>query len=185
VPATALVRIPEGYPAVHAAPMGCAGVTAFNSLRRSAARPGDLVAVLGVGGLGHLGIQFASAMGFEVAAIARGMDKADLATQLGAHHYIDSAEGEVAARLQALGGSKRSTRPISGCCLATQGFASSSPPAGKTPGPGGQGPCACRIACHPMQSGYEVLRRGGTGRGGRADLHGPVDLAHLQPRERG
>jgi alcohol dehydrogenase len=106
VPVTALARIPEGYSAVHAAPMGCAGVTAFNSLRRSSARPGDLVAVLGVGGIGHLGVQFASSMGFEVAAIARGTQKAELATQLGAHHYIDSAEGDVAARLQALGGAR-------------------------------------------------------------------------------
>jgi alcohol dehydrogenase len=106
VPVTALARIPDGYSAVHAAPMGCAGVTAFNSLRRSSAGPGDLVAVLGVGGVGHLGVQFARSMGFEVVAIARGPQKAELARQLGAHHYIDSSEGDAAARLQALGGAR-------------------------------------------------------------------------------
>src|SRR4051812_2704146 len=81
--------------------MGCAGVATFNSLRRSSARPGDLVAVLGIGGLGHLGIQFANKMGFETVAIARGQEKAELATQLGAHHYIDSTTADMAARLQA------------------------------------------------------------------------------------
>ena len=106
VPATALARIPEGYSAVHAAPMGCAGVAVFNSLRRSSARPGDLVAVLGVGGLGHLGLQFASKMGLEVVAIARGAGKAEAARQFGAHHYIDSTQGDVAGKLQALGGAQ-------------------------------------------------------------------------------
>jgi alcohol dehydrogenase len=106
VPASALARIPDQLSAVEAAPMGCAGVTTFNSLRRSAARPGDLVAVLGIGGLGHLGVQFANKLGFETVAVARGADKADTAKQLGAHHYIDSNAGDVAGRLQALGGAK-------------------------------------------------------------------------------
>ncbi|MBA9003006.1 alcohol dehydrogenase [Thermomonospora cellulosilytica] len=106
VPANALARVPESLSAVDAAPLGCAGVATFNSLRRSAARPGDLVAVLGIGGLGHLGVQFANKMGFETVAIARGEEKAELATRLGAHHYIDSTAGDVAARLQALGGAK-------------------------------------------------------------------------------
>ena len=106
VPATALARIPEGYSAVHAAPMGCAGVTAFNALRRSPARPGDLVAVLGVGGIGHLGVQFAAKSGFEVVAIARGAEKGELATKLGAQHYIDSTDADVPAELQALGGAR-------------------------------------------------------------------------------
>lgn len=106
VPANALARIPDAISAVEAAPMGCAGVTTFNALRRSAARPGNLVAVLGLGGLGHLGVQFASKLGFETVAIARGGTRAALATQLGAHHYIDSTAGNVARQLQALGGAK-------------------------------------------------------------------------------
>ena len=106
VPATALARIPDAISAVEAAPMGCAGVTTFNALRRSAARPGDLAAVLGLGGLGHLGVQFASKLGFQTVAIARGDTRAGLATQLGAHHYIDATAGDVAGQLQALGGAK-------------------------------------------------------------------------------
>ncbi|NUS15557.1 MAG: alcohol dehydrogenase catalytic domain-containing protein [Streptomyces sp.] len=105
-PADALARIPDGLSAADAAPLGCAGVTTFNGLRRSAARPGDLVAVLGIGGLGHLGVRYAAAMGFETVAIARGPDKADFAKQLGAHHYVDSTATPVAEALQALGGAK-------------------------------------------------------------------------------
>ncbi|MEV0831247.1 alcohol dehydrogenase [Nonomuraea rubra] len=106
VPATALARIPEGFSPVAAAPMGCAGVAVFNALRRSSARPGDLVAVLGIGGLGHLGVQFAAKMGLEVVAISRGTEKAELAKQLGAHHYLDSTAGDPAEALQALGGAR-------------------------------------------------------------------------------
>ncbi len=106
VPVTALARVPESFTAVEAAPMGCAGVATFNSLRRSGARAGDLVAVLGIGGLGHLGVQFAHRMGFETVAVARGEGKAELARELGAHHYVDSTEQDVAAALQALGGAK-------------------------------------------------------------------------------
>ena len=106
VPATALARIPDDFSAVDAAPMGCAGVTTFNALRRSSARPGDLVAVLGVGGLGHLGVQFSVKLGFETVAVGRGAEVAELATKLGAHHYIDGADGDVAAKLQALGGAQ-------------------------------------------------------------------------------
>ncbi|AOP47551.1 alcohol dehydrogenase [Streptomyces lydicus] len=106
-PADALARIPDTVPATEAGPMACAGVTTFNGLRRSSARPGDLVAVLGIGGLGHLGVQYAAAMGFETVALARGADKADFARQLGAHHYIDTTAGTpVADALQALGGAK-------------------------------------------------------------------------------
>lgn len=104
VPATALARIPEGLSFVEAAPMGCAGVTTFNGLRRTRAEAGDVVAVLGVGGLGHLGVQFARAMGFETVAIARGAAKAEEATRLGAHHYIDATAQDVAAELKKLGG---------------------------------------------------------------------------------
>jgi alcohol dehydrogenase len=104
VPATALARIPDGLSFAEAAPMGCAGVTTYNALRRTTAVPGDLVAVLGVGGLGHLGVQWARAMGFETVAIARGADKADDARALGAHHYVDSTAEDVAGALQALGG---------------------------------------------------------------------------------
>ncbi|MER6470678.1 alcohol dehydrogenase [Streptomyces collinus] len=106
-PVDALARIPEGLSASDAGPMACAGVTTFNGLRRSPARPGDLVAVLGLGGLGHLGVQYAVAMGFETVAIARGPEKADFAKQLGAHHYVDSTSGTpVAEALQSLGGAK-------------------------------------------------------------------------------
>jgi alcohol dehydrogenase len=104
VPATAPARIPEGLSFVEAAPMGCAGVTTFNGLRQTRARAGDLVAVLGIGGLGHLGVQFARAMGFETVAIARGAAKEEDAKALGAHHYIDSTAEDVAATLQKLGG---------------------------------------------------------------------------------
>ena len=89
-PAVALARIPEGLSAVEAAPLMCAGVTTFNSLRNAGVRPPDLVAVLGIGGLGHLGVQFASRMGYRTVAIARGRDKEELARKLGAHDYIDS-----------------------------------------------------------------------------------------------
>jgi alcohol dehydrogenase len=106
VPANALARIPDALSATEAAPMGCAGVATFNALRRSSARPADLVAVLGLGGLGHLGVQFANKLGFETVAVARGADKAGTAEQLGAHHYIDSSAGDVAKQLQALGGAK-------------------------------------------------------------------------------
>ena len=84
----------------------CAGITTFNALRNSDARPGELVAVLGLGGLGHLGVQFAAKLGFNTVAIARGEDKAPLARQLGAHHYIDSRAEDPAAALQKLGGAK-------------------------------------------------------------------------------
>lgn len=105
-PAEALARIPDDLSDVDAAPLMCAGITTFNALRESVARPGDLVAVLGVGGLGHLGIQFAAKMGFEVAAIARGTDKEPLAKELGAHHYIDSKASNVAEELNKLGGAQ-------------------------------------------------------------------------------
>jgi D-arabinose 1-dehydrogenase-like Zn-dependent alcohol dehydrogenase len=104
--ATALALMPEGLPAVEAAPLMCAGLTTFNALRRSDARAGELVAVLGLGGLGHLGVQYAAKMGFNTVAIARGQDKAPLARQLGARHYIDSQSQNPAAELTKLGGAK-------------------------------------------------------------------------------
>ncbi|OBJ56147.1 alcohol dehydrogenase [Mycobacterium sp. 1423905.2] len=104
VPSNALARIPPELSDAEAAPMGCAGVTTYNALRHTKALPGDRVAILGVGGLGHLGIQFARAMGFETIAINRGTEKADDARQLGAHHYIDSTAGDVAEALRTLGG---------------------------------------------------------------------------------
>ncbi len=105
-PATVLALIPEGLSAVDAAPLMCAGITTFNSLRHSGARPGDTVAVLGVGGLGHLGVQFAAKMGFRTVAIARGKDKEALARKLGAWQYIDSQSKDAAAELAKLGGAK-------------------------------------------------------------------------------
>lgn len=105
-PADALALIPDELSAVDAAPLLCAGVTTFNALRESGARPGDVVAILGIGGLGHLGVQFAVKMGFKTVAIARGTDKEPLARQLGAHIYLDSNTQNVAAELNKLGGAK-------------------------------------------------------------------------------
>jgi D-arabinose 1-dehydrogenase-like Zn-dependent alcohol dehydrogenase len=105
-PASALALIPEALSPVEAAPLMCAGITTFNSLRNSGARPGDLVAVLGVGGLGHLAVQFAAKMGFKTVAIARGMDKEPLARKLGAAQYIDTHAQDPAAELLKLGGAK-------------------------------------------------------------------------------
>ena len=105
-PAGALALIPEELSAVEAGPLMCAGITTFNSLRSSGARPGDLVAVIGVGGLGHLGIQFAAKMGFKTVAIARGKDKEPLVRKLGAQHYIDNQTQDAAAELVKLGGAK-------------------------------------------------------------------------------
>src|SRR3954468_20569962 len=104
-PAEAIARIPDDLSDADAAPLLCAGITTFNALRRSVARPGDLVAVLGVGGLGHLGIQYAAKMDLEVVAIARGEEKGPLARELGAHHYVDStATNDVGQARGALGG---------------------------------------------------------------------------------
>jgi D-arabinose 1-dehydrogenase-like Zn-dependent alcohol dehydrogenase len=106
VPFEALASIPEEISDADAGPLMCAGITTFNSLRNSGARGGDTVVVLGIGGLGHLAVQFASKMGFRTIAIARGGDKAPFAKQLGAHHYIDSTAADPAAELQRLGGAK-------------------------------------------------------------------------------
>ncbi len=103
-PAEALALIPEELSAVEAGPLMCAGITTFNSLRNSGAQPGETVAILGLGGLGHLGVQFAAKMGFKTVAIARGGDKEPLAKQLGAHHYIDSQAQDAGAELLKLGG---------------------------------------------------------------------------------
>ncbi|MGO9312800.1 MAG: alcohol dehydrogenase [Syntrophobacteraceae bacterium] len=105
-PASALALIPQELSAVDAAPLMCAGITTFNSLRNSGARPGDTVAVYGLGGLGHLAVQFAAKMGFRTVAIARGRDKEPLAAKLGAHHYIDSQAQDAAAELTKLGGAR-------------------------------------------------------------------------------
>ena len=105
-PATAVAAIPPELTPVEAAPLMCAGITTFNALRNAGARPGDLVAVLGLGGLGHLGVQFAAKMGFRTVAIARGPEKADLAKKLGATSYIDSKASDPAAELRKLGGAK-------------------------------------------------------------------------------
>jgi len=105
-PASAVARMPADLPAVDAAPLMCAGLTTFNSLRNSGARAGDVVAVLGLGGLGHLALQYASKMGFLTVGIARGRDKEALARQLGASVYIDSQDGDPAAKLVELGGAK-------------------------------------------------------------------------------
>ena len=105
-PFTALALLPEATATPDAAPLLCAGLTTFNALRNSGARPGDLVAVLGIGGLGHLGVQYAAKMGFRTVAIARGKDKEPLARELGAAHYIDSQSSDPAAELTKLGGAR-------------------------------------------------------------------------------
>ena len=105
-PREALVPIPESLSAAEAAPLLCAGITTFNALRHSGAMPGDLVAVLGIGGLGHLGIQFANKFGYKVAAIGRGPENAALAKKLGASVYIDSKAANAATALQKLGGAQ-------------------------------------------------------------------------------
>jgi D-arabinose 1-dehydrogenase-like Zn-dependent alcohol dehydrogenase len=105
-PVEALVAIPESLSAVEAAPLLCAGITTYNALRHSGALPGDLVAVQGIGGLGHLGIQFASKFGYKVAAIGRGSENAPLAKKLGASVYLDSKSTNAAEALQKLGGAR-------------------------------------------------------------------------------
>jgi alcohol dehydrogenase len=104
--ASALAHVPEALDSVESAPLLCAGITTFNALRNCGAKPGDLVAIHGVGGLGHLGIQFAARSGFRTVAINRGRDKEALARSLGAHDYIDSEAGDVAQALQAMGGAE-------------------------------------------------------------------------------
>jgi propanol-preferring alcohol dehydrogenase len=104
VPSESVARVPETLSAVDAGPLLCAGVTTYNSLRNVGARPGDTVAIQGIGGLGHLGIQYAAKMGFLTVAISRGKDKEELARQLGAHEYIDTGAVTAAEGLQKLGG---------------------------------------------------------------------------------
>ena len=105
-PAEAVAAIPDDIPAAEAAPLLCAGITVFNALRNSGARPGDRVAVQGIGGLGHLGIQYARQMGFRTLAIGRGKDKEALARKLGAHRYVDTAAGDPSPELQKFGGAR-------------------------------------------------------------------------------
>jgi D-arabinose 1-dehydrogenase-like Zn-dependent alcohol dehydrogenase len=105
-PATALAAVPDELPAEEAGPFMCAGVTVYNALRNSGARAGDVVAVHGIGGLGHLGVQYARQMGFNTVAINRGSDKGPLARKLGAHHYIDSVAEDALAELQKFGGAR-------------------------------------------------------------------------------
>jgi D-arabinose 1-dehydrogenase-like Zn-dependent alcohol dehydrogenase len=103
---SALAHVPDSLDSVQSAPLLCAGITTFNALRHSGARPGDVVAIHGVGGLGHLGVQFAARQGFRTVAVDRGPDKAELARSLGAHHYVDSVAQNPAEVLQKMGGAK-------------------------------------------------------------------------------
>jgi D-arabinose 1-dehydrogenase-like Zn-dependent alcohol dehydrogenase len=105
-PVSALTEMPDGLSDVEAAPLLCAGITTFNALRHSGAKPGDLVAVLGIGGLGHLGIQFASKFGYKVVAVGRGSESAALAKKLGASVYIDNKVTNSAEGLQKMGGAQ-------------------------------------------------------------------------------
>ena len=106
VGAEAVAAIPDEMPAEEAGPFMCAGVTVYNALRNSGARSGDVVAVHGIGGLGHLGVQYARRMGFRTVALNRGTEKEELAKKLGAHHYVDTDGGEAAAKLQKFGGAR-------------------------------------------------------------------------------
>lgn len=103
-PGSALARIPDAMDAKDAGPLLCAGITTYNALRNSGARPGDTVAVQGIGGLGHLAVQYAAKMGFRTIAVSRGADKAELARSLGAHEYVDTQQVDAAEGLQRLGG---------------------------------------------------------------------------------
>lgn len=105
-PTEALATLPPEFDFAEAAPLLCAGVTTYNALRNSGARPGDIVAIQGIGGLGHLAVQFSSRAGFRTIAISRGADKEKRARELGAHDYIDTERGNPASKLQALGGAK-------------------------------------------------------------------------------
>jgi alcohol dehydrogenase/propanol-preferring alcohol dehydrogenase len=105
-PESAVAAVPDGIDATLAGPLMCAGVTTYNALRKSGAIPGDLVAVQGIGGLGHLAVQFAAKSGFRTAAISRGPDKEKFARELGAHEYIDDTNGDAAKQLQKLGGAQ-------------------------------------------------------------------------------
>lgn len=105
-PAQGLVAVPGSLDSVESAPLLCAGITVFNAIRNSGARAGDTVAILGIGGLGHLGIQYAAKMGYRVVALARGAEKADFAKKLGAHHYIDTTKENPSEALLKLGGAK-------------------------------------------------------------------------------
>lgn len=122
-PVSAVARIPDGLAAVDAAPILCAGITTFNALRHCGARPGEVVAVLGLGGLGHLGVQYAAKMGFHVVVVARGAEKGPLAKQLGAATYIDSQSQDPAAELMRLGGATAilSTVTVADAVNAIQG----------------------------------------------------------------
>jgi D-arabinose 1-dehydrogenase-like Zn-dependent alcohol dehydrogenase len=116
-PTEAIVSIPAELSATDAAPLMCAGITTYNALRNSGARVGDVVAILGVGGLGHLGIQFGSKMGFKTIAISRGKDKEDLVRKLGATQYINSKSQNVVEELVKLGGGKAMTAVLGGLSI--------------------------------------------------------------------
>src|SRR5438477_9349126 len=105
-PASAVASVPDELPAAEAGPFMCAGVTVYNALRNSGARSGDVVAVHGIGGLGHLGVQYARRMGFKTVALGRGQDKAPVAEKFGAHRYIDPNAADTVAELQKLGGAR-------------------------------------------------------------------------------
>src|ERR1700743_3231388 len=105
-PVESLARMPKSLDPAEAAPLMCAGITTYNALRHAGAMPGDLVAVLAIGGLGHLGIQYAAKFGYRTVAISRGNDAKDLAVNLGAHDYIDSTAENASDRLKAMGGAK-------------------------------------------------------------------------------
>ena len=140
--ATGLVRIPDQLKSLEASPLLCAGITTFNALRGLDIRPDALVGVQGIGGLGHLGVQYANKLGYRVVAIARGAEKASLATELGAHHYIDSAAVDPGPALQELGGAT--------AIIATAASGASMSPLVAGLAPRGQlVPFSARLWCYP------------------------------------
>ncbi len=161
-PANALALIPDDLKDAEAGPLLCAGVTTFNALRNSGARIGDTVAILGIGGLGHLAIQYAAKAGYRTIAIARGQDKGPLAKQLGAHIYIDSTTQDPAKELQKIGGAKSSSPPSPAPRLSS-GSSTGSPPQASSSwserptAPSSSTHSRCSLAAAPSPAGPPVL----------------------------
>ena len=168
---SAVAHVPDDLDAVESAPLLCAGVTTFNALRHTGAGPGDLVAVHGVGGLGHLGLQFAARQGFRTVAVNRGRDKEELARSLGASDYIDSAAEDPAKALQAMGGAKAILATVTNG-PAMQAIAGGLGPNGVMMVIGAVGPLTINSLdlSHEERGGQGLVFRDRPGFGGYAEL---------------
>lgn len=175
--ASGLVSVPDALGSVEAAPLLCAGITTFKALRNSSARAGDLVAIQGVGGLGHLGIQFAKHMGFRVVAVARGDDKRELSQKLGAHVYLDATKQDAASELQKLGGARLIVATAANS-QAMSGLVGGLAPRGElvAAGIGGNEP----IALDPTQMLFGERRVAGTLTGSPQDNEDTLAFSLLQ-----